>query len=160
MSDDGHEQSRKKVCIICSRKATRKFPLSETDVKSIKELVDDSFKRDDPDYPCGLCNGCNKECNGHNVELPINQVYKSGGGGGASRFLRSVGSSCSCSICEIGYSDANAIVSSKKKRGRPRTTNLTTPEQPEPLKYVRFALLSCIRDVVTITQRTGITRKR
>ena len=60
---------------------SRKFPLSEKDVMSIKELVDNEFTRDDPDYPCGLCNGCylllNKKCNRHDVGLSINQVYKS-----------------------------------------------------------------------------------
>ena len=69
--------------------------------------------------------------NGHDVELSINQVYKSES---RSRFLRSVGPCCNCSICEIAHSNVNQIVSSKKKRGRPKTEKLTTPEPGTSIK--------------------------
>ena len=126
MSD--HEQSRRKVCVICSRKATVKLPLSEKDVTLIKELVDNEFTCDDPDYLCGLCNGCylvlNKKRSRHDVELSIIQVYKSVS---RSRFLRSVDPCYNCSICEIAHSNVNQIVSPKKKQGRTKTENLTNP---------------------------------
>ena len=129
---DSHQSCRRKVCVICSRKATRKFNLSQTDVKSVKNFVDKDYNYDDPEYPTGISNGCylllNKKRNGHNIIIPINQTYKSAN---IPKFLRSVGSSCQCSICNIAHSNINEIIASKKKRGRPKSTN-PNKTNPEP----------------------------
>ena len=77
-----HNECRKKVCVICTKKATRTRPLSLTDITSLKTYVDAEFNRDDTDYSCEICNGSylllNKKRNGNYVQLPINQTYKSG----------------------------------------------------------------------------------
>ena len=76
-----HEKNRKRLCVVCSRLANRKKPLSMADINAIKEYVDNDFNPDNPDYPCALCNDCylllNKKRNGHNVVIKIEQRYKS-----------------------------------------------------------------------------------
>ena len=77
-----HNECTKKVCVICTKKATRTRPFSSTDITSLKTHVGAEFNHDDPDYPCGICNGCylllDKKRNGDDVQLPVNQTYKSG----------------------------------------------------------------------------------
>ena len=134
-----HEASRSKVCVICSRVATRKKALSVNDIKSLKEFIDNGYNYHDPDYPTGICNGCylllNKKRNGHDVTIPINQTYKS-----ECRllFLRSSGPTCDCSICTIAHSSVHQILSSKKKRGRPKSTN--TDETTPTVKAIKVCI--------------------
>ena len=77
-----HNECRKKVCVICTKKATRTRPLSSTDITTLKTYVNAEFNRNDPDYSFGICNGCylllNKKRHGNDVQLPVNQTYKSG----------------------------------------------------------------------------------
>lgn len=44
-----HNECRKKVCAICTKKATRARPLSSTYITSSKTYIDAEFNRDDPD---------------------------------------------------------------------------------------------------------------
>ena len=44
-----HNECRKKVCAICTKKATRERPLSSTYITSSKTYIDAEFNRDDPD---------------------------------------------------------------------------------------------------------------
>ena len=104
--------TRAKVCVVCSRKATRNS-LSENDIREIVTFVDKYYDKNDPAYPTGLCNGChlllNKKRNGHDVIIPINQTYKS------SKSMRY----SAALIEDIAHSDVNRIMASKKRRGRP-----------------------------------------
>ena len=73
-----HEKCREKVCVVCSKKASRK--LSKTLISAVKIHVDPQFNEKTPDYPTGICTSCqillNKKNNGQDVELSINQKYK------------------------------------------------------------------------------------
>ena len=113
-----HDSCRRKVCIICLRKATRDKDLSETDIKSIRAYVNPSYNVSDPDYPCGLCNGCylylNKKGNGADIVLPIKEFIPD-----LTPQLRS-SLSCNCSICMVARSDFNLSKKLKKKKGRPK----------------------------------------
>ena len=113
-----HEKCREKVCVVCSKKASRK--LSKTLISAVKIHVDPQFNEKTPDYPTGICTSCqillNKKNNGQDVELSINQKYK------PFRFLRSSSAvSCTCPICEIAKSCGLKFANSKKKPGRPKT---------------------------------------
>ena len=44
-----HNECRKKVCVICSQKATGTKPLSSTDITSLKTYVDAEFSHENPD---------------------------------------------------------------------------------------------------------------
>ena len=106
-----HNECRKKVRAICTKKETRTRPLSST---SLKTYVDAEINRDDPNYPCGICNGCylllNNKRNGNDVQLPINQTYKSG----KKCLLRSDGLICHCIICTVARSFGAEVANSKK----------------------------------------------
>ena len=110
-----HDSCRSKVCVICMRKATRKFGLSDTDVRSISEHVNPMYNVDDSNYPCGICNGCylksNQKRNGADVILPINEFTPD-----RSLQLRS---SLTCTICEVAKSGLNATGKFKMKKGNP-----------------------------------------
>ena len=143
----GHEIDRTKICVVCSRHASRKKPLSDADIKSIKEYVDNEFNPDNPDYPCALCNGCylllDKKRNGNDVVIKIDQEYKPDAG--ISKFLRSPGSNCNWSICEIVNSicstgNINAQVAKKKKRGRPKDTSV-------PVAQTKKICNRCLSDI-------------
>ena len=56
MSD--HNDCRKKVCVVCIRKATKDRKLSDVLIKAIKDYVNPNYDVNDPDYPCGLCTSC------------------------------------------------------------------------------------------------------
>ena len=92
----------------------------------MKTYVDAEFNRDDPDYPCGVYNGCylllNKKRNGNDVKLPINQTYKSG----KKRLLRLDGLVCHCIICTVARSFGAEVTNIKKKRGRPNHSKPAT----------------------------------
>ena len=49
--DDGHEQCRKNVHVVCYRKGSQ--PLSVTDIKSIKKIM-----LYDYDFPSAICSTC------------------------------------------------------------------------------------------------------
>ena len=53
-----HDIYRQKVCVICIKKATRVKKLCDTDVKLIRKFVNNTYNKNDPDYPCGLCTNC------------------------------------------------------------------------------------------------------
>ena len=55
---DSHDICRSKVCVICSRKATRKKSLSTNDKANIKAYIDPEYNYANPDYPTGISNGC------------------------------------------------------------------------------------------------------
>ena len=80
-----HSKCREKVCVVCSKKASRL--VSKTEIDVIKTHVDGTYHVDCPEFPLGICTSChialNKKKNGQNVELLINQTYKN------IRFLRS-----------------------------------------------------------------------
>ena len=127
-----HNECRKKVCVICTKKATRTRPLSSTDLTSLKTYISAEFNHDDPDYPCGICNGCyllrDKKRNGNDVQLPVNQTYKSG-----KKCLRSDGLICHCIICTVASSFGAKVANSKKKCGYPKSESETIP-QPATIK--------------------------
>ena len=119
-----HEQCRQKVCVVCSKKASR--TLSKADILAVKVHVDAQFTGETPDYPNGICTNCqialNKKTDGHDVKLAINQEYKQ------FRFLRSSAEDCKCRICDIAKScGLKQFANSKKKRGRPRTSQQPVP---------------------------------
>ena len=121
-----HEKCRDKVCVVCSKKASR--TLSKTEIVAIKVHVDAAFDKDSPEYPRGICTSCHialgKKNNGHDVNLSTNQVYKQ------IRFLRSSFdvTNCKCSICNIAKSYGAKCANSKKKCGRPKS--IQQPTQP------------------------------
>ena len=112
MSD--HNTCRKKVCVICLRKGKRVRNLSNTDIKSIKDYVNANYNVDDPDSPCGLCNGCylllNKKCNGADIVLPVQQFKPD-----RKKLLHSA-VSCDCSLCNVAKAEFNALRKLKKKK--------------------------------------------
>ena len=114
-----HSKCRDKVCVVCSKKASRL--VSKTEIDAIKTHVDGTYHLDWPEFPRGICTNChialNKKKNGQNVELLINQTYKK------IRFLRSSdGKNCPCSICETPKSYGASCANLKRKRGRPTKT--------------------------------------
>ena len=66
----------------------------------------------------------NKKRNGNDVQLPINQTYKSG----KKSLLRSDGLIYHCIICTVARSFGAEVANSKKKRGRPKSESETTPK--------------------------------
>ena len=114
-----HEQCRKKVCVVCSKKASR--TLSKTQINAVQVHVDAQFNDETLDYPTRICTNChialNKKNNGQDVKLTINQKYK------PFHFLRSSSVNCKCPICDIAKaSGVNfRFANSKKKPGRPKT---------------------------------------
>ena len=126
-----HESCRKKVCVICIRKATREKGLSQTDIQAIRDYVIPGYDVSDPDYPCGICNGCylrlNQKRNGLSSTLPIKQFTPN-----RSFHLRSLDEkNCPCEICTVAKSGLNASRGLKMKSGRPKTavsSVVTTPK--------------------------------
>ena len=53
---DHHAEYRKKVCVVCYKKAERS--ISECKVKSIQDQLIHGYTIDNFDFPCGLCNNC------------------------------------------------------------------------------------------------------
>ena len=64
-----------KVCVVCSRKATRNS-LSENDIREIVTFVDKDYDESDPAYPTGLCNGCHLLLNKKKKRIRCNNTYK------------------------------------------------------------------------------------
>jgi len=118
--DITHERSRKRVCAVCYRKGNRS--ISDRDLEAIRMYAVEGFDRENPEFPCGLCNGCHlllsKRRIDDSVLLPLAEDYD------PSRPLntRSM-NTCSCRICVISSSKNHDALSMKKKSGRP-------PRQP------------------------------
>ena len=115
-----HDECRRKVCVVCSKKAKRN--LTKTEINFVKAHVDAEFSKERPDYPCGICVTCqiavNKKIKNQEVKVTVNQLYKSRP---PRLLLRSQGLNCQCCICEIAKSNGIVIANSKKKRGRPKS---------------------------------------
>ena len=118
-----NEQCREKVCVVCSKKASRK--LSDADVETARLHVDNQFIIGTSDYPCGVCLNChialNKKAKGQDAKLNINQKYK------PFRYLHSSDAECKCPICEIAKSCGLKQFKKSSKRGRPRTCEQQAP---------------------------------
>ena len=56
MSD--HNACRAKVCIVCLGKASSSSGLSKQNIELVNRFVRQNYTVNDPDYPCGICNGC------------------------------------------------------------------------------------------------------
>ena len=54
--DETHEKLRKRVCIVCYRKASRN--LSAKEIFIVQEHLIEHFDIDNPDFPSGVCGGC------------------------------------------------------------------------------------------------------
>ena len=122
-----HESCRRKVCVICIRKATRDRSLSEADIKSIRDYVIPDYDVTNLSYPCGLCNTCyfilNKKRRSVDIALPIKHFSPD-----QKRHLRS-SVLCSCTICMVAKAGPNMSRKLKKKKGRPNnvTEETSTP---------------------------------
>ena len=124
----GHEKCRGMVCVVCYEKASR--ALSASDIEGIKKYVIEGYDVGNPDFPCGICTGCNialsKKRNDPDSPLP-NQVsdYNPERRIG----LRSA-TTCTCKICYIaklyGIEFLKYTRQHRKKRGRPSTKTPTS----------------------------------
>lgn len=112
-----HSEARKKVCIICYRKASR--GLSANDVVSIQNLVIQNYTPENPDLPCGICGPCHailvEHRNGNmRRSLAVSDDYNAG-----ARILTRSQPVCSCRICQVAKANGLEAKGLKKKRGRP-----------------------------------------
>ena len=128
-----HEKYRRKVCVVCLRKATRNRPLSARDIDLIKRFACEEYDVADPDYPSGLCAGCSMTL--YKKEKLEDTVVK------VEPFIPDRGfqlrsTVCDCVICRVGKAglDAKKL---KKKAGRPRMSTSTTPS-PSPFSTAPF----------------------
>ena len=125
----GHEACRGKVCVVCYQKATRL--LSECASVVVKEHIIDHYDISNPDFPCGVCEGCNislsKKRADPDFDIPhcvddYDPQRKTG--------LRSL-STCQCKICKIAKLSGPAFLkhirAHRKKRGRPSSKITPTP---------------------------------
>ena len=124
----GHEKCRHMVCVVCYGKTSR--ALSASDIECIQNNVIEGYNVGNPDFPCGICTGCNialsKKRNDHDCPLPnrgldYNPERKIG--------LRSA-TMCTCKICHIaklyGIEFLKYTRQQGKKRGRPSTKTHTS----------------------------------
>ena len=125
----GHERCRGMVCVVCYEKASRRT-LSATDIDTVKKYVIDGYDIKNPDFPCGICTGCNialsKKRKDSNFPLP-NQVSDYNP---QRRIGLRSSTTCSCKICYIGKLYGIEYLKHtrqhRKKRGRPSTKTPTT----------------------------------
>lgn len=118
-----HNESRKRVCVICYRKGNRH--LSSNDVKSIQDFVIKDYDTENEDFPEAICNGCvlllSKLRNGQRVNLPQPTDYDPQ----RTNLVLRGSKTCSCRICTIAHCDLQSAVKMKKKPGRPKSENAT-----------------------------------
>ena len=132
MSD--HDRYRRKVCVVCLRKATRDKPLSPRDIELIKKFAREEFNIADPNYLSGLCSSCSislfKKEKLSDTVVKVEPFTPARG-----TQLRST--TCDCVICQVGKTGLFAAKKLKKKAGRPSATANKT-HSPSPFSSVPF----------------------
>ena len=119
--DDKHELCRKKVCVVCYRKADR--GLSVTDISLVREFIIEDYETSNPDFPCGVCNGCHlllsKKSRNADVVLPTIDDYNP-----QRKYNLRNTSLCECKICQVTRLTKQDHMKLKKSPGRRPSSEL------------------------------------
>ena len=113
---DEHIICREKVCVACYRKARR---INGREVRSVQDVLIESYRNDDLDFPSRICDGCHLLL--EKKKIKEDTVLPQVDSCDPERPTLPRNSKCSCKICAVTKSTINSSLSKKKKTGRPKT---------------------------------------
>lgn len=129
-----HQESRKKVCLLCMRKSNE--VISPSLQQKIIQKTSETFDFNDPRVPLGICSSCRLSFSSRlksSLTEQSNLVLIDFNSISVPRFHRSSPISCNCLICKVartnsknGKGSAHPLQIKKRKPGRPSAT--ATPE--------------------------------